>query len=233
MSNLLRWILFVFGAVIIVAGELLYRGNLGNDVLTMNIIVSLLVWGTVFAGIGLPWIDLSDKSQKRVGSLGMFWVFSSLYAVAAIVWMVVGAHLDLSFNLQLLGHCVLLFFFIMGMAMAKRSSEKVAEVYKKETVEKKGVVDIRKALAALKESTFTANGVPEDVVDRISKMCDEARFMAPSNNDEAHDMEAEIVSLTEGISSAFFNYKMNEASIQQKLSRCERLLKNRKQIHSL
>ena len=211
---------------------LLFCGGLEDDVKTLDIIVSLIVWGVLFAGIGFPWIDLNDPAQKRVGSLGVFWYFSSLYALVAIIWMVVGAQLDLSFNLQLIVHLVLLFVLIMGLTMANRTSEKVGEVFEKEERERRGVTDIRSALAALKESTYDAKDLPEEVVDRITKMCDEARYVSPSNNMEAHRMEDEMVGLIHEISSAFFNYGMNEEMIQSKLARCERLLKNRKQIHS-
>lgn len=232
MSKLLRWILLVFGAAIIVAIEILFRGDLEDKFLVMNIIVSLIVWGVLFAGIGFPWIDLDDKSQKRVGSLGLYWLFSSLYAFLAVVCMIVGTQLGLSFEIQLIVHLILLFILAAGLAMAWRASDKVKEVYEKETELLQGVVDIRQAFAVLKESTYDANGLPEEVVDRISKMCDEARFMSPSNNPEARAIESQIVSLTEAIGSAFFDYRMNEESIQQKLAKCERLLKSRKQIHS-
>lgn len=228
----MRWVLLVFGAAIIVAAVLLFCGGLENNVLSLDITVSLVVWGVLFAGIGFPWIDLNDPAQKRIGSLGIFWYFSSLYALVAIIWMVVGAQLDLSFRLQLIVHLVLLFVLIMGLTMASRTSEKVGEVYEKEQRERQGVTDVRSALAALKESTFGAKDLPEEVVDRITKLCDEARFVSPSNNVEAHRMEEEMVSLTHEISSAFFNYQMNEDAIQSKLARCERLLKNRKQLHS-
>lgn len=232
MSKTMRWVLLGFGAALIVAAELLFCGNLGNDVLTLDIIVSLIVWGVLFAGIGFPWIDLDDPAQKRVGSLGLFWYFSSLYALLAIVWMVVGAQFDLSFRIQLIVHLVLLFVLLMGLTIAGRSSEKVGEVYQKEQRERRGVTDVRSALAALKESTFDAKELPEEVADRINKMCDEARFVSPSNNPEAHRIEEEMVNLIHEISSAFFNYRMNEEAIQSKLARCERLLRNRKQIHS-
>ena len=233
MSKLLRWVLLVFGTVIIVAAELLFRGNLSNDTLSMNIIVSLVAWGTLFAGIGFPWIDLNDKAQRRVGALGLFWFFSSLFALCSVIWMIVGAQLDLSFKLQLIVHLVLLFVLIMGLAMARKSSEKVCEIYKKEVEGKKGVTEIRQALASLKESIFTAKDIPDEIVDRISKMCEETRYVSPSNNEEAFSIENEIVKLAREMETAFFDYIMNEDSIKQKLSRCERLLINRKQIHSL
>ena len=232
MSKIMRWVLLVFGAAIIVAAELLFCGGLEKDVLTMDIIVSLIVWGVLFAGIGFPWIDLNDPAQKKVGTLGIFWYFSSLYALLAIIWMVVGAQMELPFRLQLIVHLVLLFVLIMGLTLANRTSEKVGEVFEKEQRERSGVTDVRSALAALKESTFYAKELPEEVVDRITKMCDEARFVSPSNNVEAHRIEDEMVKLTQEISSAFFNYRMNEDAIQSKLARCERLLKNRKQLHS-
>ena len=112
------------------------------------------------------------------------------------------------------------------------SGKEALEVYEKEQRERQGVTDVRSALAALKESTFYAKELPEEVVDRITKMCDEARFVSPSNNVEARRIEDEMVKLTQEISSAFFNYRMNEDAIQSKLARCERLLKNRKQLHS-
>lgn len=96
----------------------------------------------------------------------------------------------------------------------------------------KNVDDIRKALATLNESAFDAKELPEEIVDRIGKMCNEARYMSPSDNPEALEIEHQIISLAEAIESAFCEYSMNEASIQQKLAKCERLLANRKQIHS-
>ena len=232
MTKIMRWVLLVFGAAIIVSAELLFCGNLENEVLTLDIVVSMIAWLVLFAGIGFPWIDLDDPAQKRVGSLGVFWYSSSFYVLLAIAWMVIGAQLDLPFKIQLIVHLVLLFGLAVGLTMALRSSEKVGEVYEKEERERRGVTDVRSALAALKESTFNAKNLPEEVVDRITKMCEEARFVSPSNNAEAHRIEDELVHLLPEISSAFFNYEMNAEAIQSKLARCERLLSNRKQIHS-
>lgn len=103
---------------------------------------------------------------------------------------------------------------------------------RKQKIILKNVDDFRKALAALKESTFDAKSLPEEVVDRIGKMCDEARFMSPSNNPEALEIERQIITLTEAIESAFYDYHMNEVSVQNNLAKCERLLVSRKQIYS-
>jgi hypothetical protein len=99
----------------------------------LNIVVSTIIYGLFFIDILTTWINLGDKSQKKVGSLGLRWVFTWVYAILAIATMLVcNVAYDYSFSWQVIIHAILLFLLLFGIIGALTASDKVKEVYDKE-----------------------------------------------------------------------------------------------------
>ena len=53
------------GQAILVSAFIIFAAHWETSILVLNILVASLVYGLCFAQIALPWIHLSDPSQKQ------------------------------------------------------------------------------------------------------------------------------------------------------------------------
>jgi hypothetical protein len=58
------------------------------------------------------------------------------------------------------------------------------------------------------------------------------RFISPTNNPEAFELENSFAKTLSDIEFAISNFSMNEEAIASNLKTCDRIFNNRKQIHS-
>ena len=73
----------IFSLLIAIIGEILliicflqFGKKFPSDILTLNIVVSTIIYFLVFVDLLFPWINLKDKTQKQIGSIGLKWFFS-------------------------------------------------------------------------------------------------------------------------------------------------------------
>lgn len=232
-KKILSWIALLGGEAIIIAAFILFRGGLANNILILNIVVSSLIYELFFIDILIPWIDLSDKSQKKIGSLGVRWFFTWLYAIAAVSVMLVGnLSFEWSFSVQIISHCILLFFLVLGFVASITSSDKVKEVYSQETFNRNGILDMKKAVKNLKDKANILSDLPIIFINRINLLDDDLRFISPSNSNEAYELERTFIDTIDEITSEISNYTMNEEAIETNLKIVERVFQNRKNIYS-
>jgi hypothetical protein len=140
-KQILSWLLILFGEAIIVAAFLLFRGAAADNVLVMNIVVTSIVYLLIVFGFRVPWIDLSDRSGRQVGAMGVRWFAIGWYVLPAIAAMICGRVLALTFTVQLIIHCVLLFLLLGGLLAARHSADKVEDVYRQQKEAPDGVGD--------------------------------------------------------------------------------------------
>jgi hypothetical protein len=232
-KNLLSWLLLLFGEAIIVAAFILFRGNTPDNILVMNIVVSSLIYGLFFCNFRIPWIDLKDKSKKQTGAIGISWFATWFYAIAAIaVMLCANLVYELSFTVQLIVHCVLLFFLFLLVLLSGRSAGKVAEVYQAETLNRNGISEMKKAMRDLRDKISETAGLPTDFTQRVKFLEAALQFISPAENDEAYDLERSFVETIHAIRFALQDYSLNAEQINKNLSKCERIYNNRKQIYS-
>jgi hypothetical protein len=232
-KKILSWIALLGGEAIIIAAFILFRGSTTDNILVLNIVVSSIIYGLFFIDILVPWIDLADKSQKKTGSLGLRWFFTWCYAVAAIVTMLACNQVfDCSLASQILIHCVLIFFLILGFAASLHSSDKVQQVYQQETLNRNGVLEMKRAITNLKDKISDLPELPANFTDRVNTLEENLRFVSPTENTEAHSLEQQFVKIINDISFALPNYFMNEEAIKNNLKKVERIYQNRKSIYS-
>jgi hypothetical protein len=233
-KKILSWIALLGGEAIIIVAFILFRGGLADNILVLNIVVSSLIYGLFFVDVLVPWIDLGDKSQKKVGSLGLRWFFTWLYAIAAIAVMLAGnLAYEWSFALQIIIHCVLLFLLILGFVASFTASDKVVEVYKQEIQNRNGITEMKKTMVNLKDKINDTANLPENFIQRINSLEENLRFISPSDNSEAHELERAFVDTINSINIALTNYSLNKQQIENNLKKCERLYQNRKNILNL
>lgn len=232
-KKILSWLLLLFGEAIIITAFILFRGETPTNILVLNIVVGSLVYGLFFLNYGAPWIDLKDKSQKQVGALGIGWFTTWLYAISAIVTMVAGYFVPgLTFTVQLIIHCVLLFFLLLGMWFSNHAAGKVEEVYHAETQSRNGINEMKTAMRNLKDRMNDLNGLPEQFRQRINSLEENLRFISPSNNSEAYRLEHSFVETIDEIRFAVSDYSMNEEQLENCLKKSERIYQNRKNNYS-
>ena len=232
-KKILSFIALLGGEAIIIAAFLLFRGSLATDILVLNIVVSSVIYGLLFLDILVPWINLNDKQGKKVGSLGVRWLFTWLYAIAAIAVMLVGnLACEWSFALQIIIHCVLLFFLILGLVASLHSGDKVQEVYQQETFNRNGINEMKTAIRDLKDKMNDLPNLPEYFIRKINTLEDSLRFISPTENAEAHGLEQQFIRVINDIAFAISNYSMNEEAIGSNLKKAERIYQIRKSIYS-
>jgi hypothetical protein len=204
-----------------------------ENILVLNIVVSSLVYGLFVFNYCAPWIDLEDKSQEQVGSLGIKWFVIWFYAVLAVSTMlVVNLELKLNFTVQLIIHCVLLFFLLLGLLGSRHAADKVRKVFEVETKNRNGVNEMKTAMRQLKDKMNDIRELPENFVKRINTLEENLRFISPSNNSEAYDLERSFVKIVTDIQFAISNFSMNEEQIESHLKKLGRVYQNRKDIYS-
>lgn len=232
-KNLLSWWLLLFGEAIIVAAFILFRGSMPDNILVMNIVVSSLIYGLFFCNFRAPWIDLHDKTQKQIGAIGISWFSMWSYAIVAIGYMLI-ANLatEITFVTQLIVQCVLLFFLFSELSLSHHSADKVAEVYHEQIANRNGVLEMKKAMLALKDKISETANLPESFVQKVNSLEDSLRFISPTENSEAHELEISFVKTLDSIRYALQNYSLNAKQIENNLKKGERIYLNRKNIYS-
>jgi hypothetical protein len=232
-KKILSWLLLLFGEIILIAAFVLFRGKTPDNILVMNIAVSTIVYILFFFNYSAPWIDLKDKSQKQIGAIGISWFVTWFYAVAAIaVMLAANVAIELSFNVQLIIHCVLLFFLALGILLSRHSSDRVREIYQTETAGRNGILEMKKAMRILKDKTGEMAGLPETFTQRINSLEENLRFISPANSSEADELEFTFVETVNAIRFALTDYSLNAEHIESNLKKCERIYQNRKNIYS-
>ncbi|MDD2285314.1 MAG: hypothetical protein PHQ11_07950 [Paludibacter sp.] len=232
-KKILSFIALLGGEAIIIAAFILFRGSLATDILVLNVVVSSIIYGLFFLDIIVPWIDLNDKMGRKVGSLGVRWFFTWLYGITAIAVMLVGnLAYEWSFTLQIIIHCVLLFFLILGFVASLHSREKVQEVYQQETFNRNGINEMKMAMRGLKDKMIDSPNLPDYFIREINKLEDSLRFISPTENADAQGLEQQFISVINDIEFAISNFSMNEESIGRNLKKAVRIYQSRKNIYS-
>jgi hypothetical protein len=233
-KKILSWIALLGGEAIIIAVFILLRGNFADNVLVLNIVVSSLIYGLFFIDILVSWIDFDDKSQKRVGSIGLRWFFTWFYAILAIATMTFSNLLfDLTFTVQIIIHATLSLLLLLGFISVFTSSDKVQEVYLQENFNRSRITEMKKAITNLKDKINDSSNLPESFTNRIDALEENVRFISPTNHQEAYDLELQFITTINDIAFAVPNFSMNEGEIESNLKKCERICQNRKNIYSI
>lgn len=232
-KKILSWIAFLLGEALIITTFILFRGSLSDNILVLNIVVTNIIYGMFFIDILVPWINLNDKSQKTVGSLGVRWLVTWLYNIGTIAVMILAnVAYEWSFSLQLIIHGALFFMLLLGFAAAFYSSDKVDKIYGQETANRSEINEMKTAMRNLKERMSGLPGLPDYFINRINMLEENIRFISPANNQDAKEMEHTFIKTVNDIVFAAPNFSMNEEAILNNIKKLEIILQNRKQVYS-
>jgi hypothetical protein len=227
------WLLLLFGAAVLIAAFLLFRGNTPTDILTLNILVSLIIYGLIFLADPIPLVNLRDKTQKQIGALGIAWFTVAIYGVAAIAVMLLSnLAFHLLFSTQLIIHAILLFMLFLGIWITKHTADKVQDVYLQETQNRSRITEMKTEMRNLKDVINNTVGLPEYFTKRMDSLDENLRFISPAGNAEAIEMESAFIETLREIKFAISDFSMNEERIESNLTKAERIYQNRKSVYS-
>ncbi len=226
-------LLALFGEALLIFCFLHFGKNVQSEILTLNIIVSTIVYCLVFADFLLPWINPKEKSQKQIGSSGLRWFFTLFYLILAIgVMIIFNSVKPIHFTNQIIIHGILFFLLLLGLFMAFSSSDKVREVYIEEKQNRDRIDEMKKATKELQLKLDAMNNIPAEIVNRINELQENLRYLSPSNSSDAIGLESKFVEEMRVLSSCFADNPINIEKIISNIKNCERTYKERKQVFS-
>lgn len=231
LKNILSVIVLIGGEAIIVAAFFLLRGDAPDNVFALNLIVSSFVYILLFADLLVPWRRIGDKSDSRLGSIGIRWMATIVYAIVAVAFMLVANLVfDWSFQLQVIVHCCFVFFMLLAFVGLMASSSRISSVYEEQTTARKGLDDIRRAAMRLSDTVSLNPALPSGYREKASEIESEIRFISPSASAEAADMENELARLLHDLDIEISNYGHNGDTIDSLFARSARVLSRRKNL---
>ena len=229
-KTILSAVALIFGEAIIIAAFFLWKGEAPDNIFVLNLIVSSLIYCLFFVDVLVPWID---KAGKRVGTLGLRWAVTWLYAALAIVAMLLfNLVFNAAFGLQLIIHCCLVFFAALGFIGVMHASGKVAEVHDGEVSDRKGMLEMKESVASLKESAAGHPGLSPECISMIDNIEQELRFISPCGTSEAVSLERQFSETIRDTAIALLEDPIDPEKILSALRRAERTLKKRKATYS-
>lgn len=233
--KLFRSSIFVFGLVLIAAAYMF--APVKEDIqewrisyLWISIAVSYLV---IFFPLFFPPRD-TDSSGGAFVSGAMYYVSDGLFAAVSIVLAILvfnGFFLTLFWPLLLQG--ILLFFFMIQFFLCVLTAEHIASISQKENLKRSSLVDLRQYSQML---SITASSLgPENVElkKELEAICNELRYLSPSDNAAAKTIEAKMYIVLQEISEdpVFTSREASTIQVHNKTAEIALLIKQRKAIY--
>lgn len=221
----------VAGEAILIAIFLLW-GKYEQNVLILNIIVASIAYLLISCNLFFPGIDCKERTQKRIGSIGIWWTTMSLYAAAVFAVILLFSNLW-TFATLVIVHAVLLLGLILGLIASMKVSGVVSEVYVEQQQQRASVDDMRKAMRKLKTKVDCCmDPISPEHKGRINDLAENLRYISPSNVDEAFEMEQAFVDVINSLATRFEDYELNKERVERELREAESIYRNRKNIYN-
>ncbi|WP_448823209.1 hypothetical protein [Capnocytophaga sp.] len=230
----LSLIALVLGEILLITAFLLLGTNLATNILILNIVVASLVYALFFIDVLFPWIHLGKQQPIEVGSLGVRWFFTWIYAFAAIgVMLCANIFFSWFFVLQFVIQATLIFLLILGMIAVLSAADRVGEVPISENSIGSGISEMKQVMSNLKIQISTLPDLPENLVHRINSLNENLRYISPANTIEAREIENLFCQEANNILIVISDYKYNTTTIENHLKKMELLYQNRKSVYSI
>jgi hypothetical protein len=227
-------LLLLFGEVLLIISFLYFGQNTQTDILVLNIIVSSLIYFITLSDIIFPFINLYDKSQKQIGSIGLRWFFTFLYQISAIGLMIYLNHINpVQFITQLLTQSILFFLFLISLFSTNSSLKKVGELYEEETINNSRINELKSLIKELRYNVESLNNIPREIILRINHLEENFKYISPSNNPIASDLEITLESEIKKLKRKISEAPLDAEAMLSIVIACESISKDRKNIYSI
>lgn len=225
--------LVLLGEALLITAFLLFRGETPTDVFVLRLVVSSVVYMSFFIDLFIPLTSGGDKAHKAFGGLGPRWFCVGAFALASVAAMLYAAfECPWGFKTQLCIHLALLLLLGFGLVAASSASQKVAQVHEEQLREEETVERMRRLAAGLVLKAQTL-GVSQASTARMEAFKDNTRFLSPTNNPEAKDLDEKIIRLLQALDVQVEDEQANRDSMEKNLAAMERLHMMRKTAYSV
>jgi len=225
--------LLIIAETLVIICFLYFGNNLDSKILTLNICVTSIILLILYFDIILPRIDLKDKAQKAIGTLGVKGVVGFIYMFLSIGAMIsFNINEPVVFYTQLIVHGILFLFLGIGMYYIMSLSDKVLEVYTEEKKNRGHVDEMKNITKEVRLKIDQMKEIPALVTERINALQDNLRFLSSTDNQEAFLLESSYVNEMKKVWDSLFDTPLNFDKIFELINNCERVYKERKQQYS-
>lgn len=225
--KILSWLALAICEVILIAAFVIFGDNMATEIMVLDIVVCSIIIGLFFIDILRPW---GDEHTSRIGSMGMRWTFTIIYAVAAIALMLLLN--PNNFTLQLLVQGGLVALLILGMSGVLSGQEQIVSVKDQEQVRLNGRDDVIRAWQSLLQKMEFDPATPAEIIEQVRTISQQLRYLSPSNNPQAAQLDNQLVMDAQSIAYMTGDYALNMNQIKQKLHDTAYTLQQRRTMYS-
>lgn len=228
-------VLLLLGAEALVIICFLYFGsNLDPSILTLNICVTTIILLLLYFDIVLPRINLKDKPQRAIGTLGLRGVVAFIYMFSAIAVMITFLMVKQPIDIypQVIVHLGLVFLLALGLYYVMAASVKVNEVFLQETKNRSRLDEMKKATKDVQIKFDQMKNIPEVIIKRVNDLQDNLRYISPTDIQDAIGLESDFLNEMKSVLNSLFDIPLDYEKIIENIKNCERIYKERKQIYS-
>ena len=140
--------------------------------------------------------------------------------------------LQSEFSLQLLVHGGLIVLLILGFVAIIFTKTRITEVGNEEGRIVKDRDRVKQAWRDLLENIELQADLPIAIRERTDKILQDMRYLSPTNNTEAMNIDRQLIEGANEISHMLYNYQLNSEQLEIRLAQCERLLQRRRSQYS-
>jgi hypothetical protein len=225
-------IVLLAGIAVIFAGFFLFvTEEKRNSVFWLDLVVACVVFSiTSVTEFGL--IAVNSNFNKQIGGLGIRLSYIRLYSLLAIAIIVTGYFAKVLFNYQLFFQLAAAFILLLGYFFSHLSSSHTDSVQAEQDTERKGKEGIIKAINQFEMFISKDSNKFDAEKQKIDTIKETLRYLSPTNNSSASELDAEITSTIQQACSVAKNSADGRTEIFLLLNRCEELLKLRKNTYS-
>lgn len=226
------YIVLIVGLALIFTGFfLLVPQDKRTDVFWLNLATVCIVF-LVLSLTELGLFGINFDFEKQIGGLGIRLLFIRIYSFFAIILIIVGYFAEVHFRYQLFFQLLAAFLILIGYFFSHLSSNSVVAVKDEQDLWRKGKDEILNALNQF-EILFTIDSTKWlGEKQKIDILKENVRYLSPTNNQAAADIDSEIISIIQKAYTSASNNNGSGEEVFSLLSRCEALLKLRKNTYS-
>lgn len=224
--------LILFGELLIVLDFLHFSLFTPGRIVTLNIVVTSIIFLACMLNLLGPGYNFSDRSQKTFAGLGIRGYALMLYTIAAIALMIdMNGILPQSFSTQLIVHAVLIFLLGLAIFFSLTAVDKAAAVYEEQTHQKASLENARRLAGSIGEKSQRSS-LPPPVKDRLAKISADLRYVSPAGTANAAQLEDQLLSKLEQLDTILSLPAPDVQKINELIIDFESLYRQRKQVYS-
>ncbi len=234
MKKILSYLLFAIGLGIIITSFYYFAPtDSKREVLILNMVITSFIYFLFFIDVLIPMVNFKDKSQAKIGSLGIRWLVTILYTLFAVGLMLFFTFgWEAKSGTQIILHSILAFLTLLGLFSAMVLSSKVENVFHEEQKSLSLLFEIKNIAEKLIDNTQFNSEITPEIKGKLIEFSENIRYISPSNNVEAFSLEKSIKEELNKLENALQLNSGNSDIILASINKCNILYKNRKSIYS-